>query len=78
MQMGNPNHRKLRRLTAGTEVGGDPDEQARAVIRVAVALAAAELNRRARLDHRVGDGLALAELAGIVGCWPPEDEVIAS
>ena len=40
---------------------------------VVVAVAAAELSKRA-----VRGGLTLAELTGIVSCWPPEDEAIAS
>ena len=39
-------------VTAGAGVSGDPDEQARAVVRVAGALAGAELNRRAGPDRR--------------------------
>jgi hypothetical protein len=52
-------------VTAGTGVSGDSDEQARAVTGV-VAVAAAELSKRGA----VRGGLTLAELTGIVSCWP--------
>ena len=38
-----------------------------------VVVAAAELSKR-----RGHGGLILAELTGIVSCWAPEDEAIAS